>query len=148
MNQRAVARSTATVIAMVLGTALLLLLVYETRRVLVWIIIAAFFATALSPLVSWLERRVSWVRRWLATLAVFLVVFVLLGGLVTLFVLPRVREGTAFADRLPGMIDDARAGRGAVGELLARFHVVNWVRQHQADIKGYTNGLGGTAMSF
>lgn len=148
MDQRTVARSTATVIAMVLGTVLLLLLVYETRQVLVWIIIAAFFATALSPIATWLEHRISWCRRWLATLVVFLVVFIILAGLITLFVLPLVREGTRFADQLPGIINDAKAGRGPVGGLLTKFHVVSWIQQHQADIKGYTAGVGGTAVTF
>src|SRR5919107_5689923 len=87
-------RSTLIVIGLVLLTALSLLLVYEVRRVIVWIVIAAFFATALHPLVSWLERRVRWVRRWLATLVMFLVVFAVLAGLVALFVVPLVREGT------------------------------------------------------
>jgi predicted PurR-regulated permease PerM len=143
-----VVRNTATVIAMVLATALMLLLVYQTRQVLVWMVIAAFLATALAPLVGWIERKVPWCRRWLATLMVFVVVFALLAGLVTLFVLPLVREGTRFADQFPAIVNDARAGRGPVGGLLTRFHVISWVQQHTADIKGYTKGLGGTAVSF
>jgi cobalamin synthase len=46
-DSRSVARSTLIVIGLVVVTALALLLVYETRRVLVWMVIAAFFATAL-----------------------------------------------------------------------------------------------------
>jgi predicted PurR-regulated permease PerM len=147
-DQRSVARTTATVIGLVLLTALALLLVYEVRRVIVWIIIAAFFATALHPLVTWLERRVGWVRRWLATLVVFLVVFAILAGLVAVFVVPLVHEGSQLADQLPGMINDARAGRGPVGDLLQRFHVISWVQAHGAQIQSYASGLGGSTLSF
>jgi len=141
-------RATATVIGLVLLAALGLLLVYEVRRVIVWIIIAAFFATALHPLVSWLERRVRWVRRWLATLVVFLAVFAILAGLVALFVVPLVREGTQLAQQLPDLISDTRAGRGPLGGLLERFHVIPWIQQHSAQIQSYASGLGGSTVAF
>jgi predicted PurR-regulated permease PerM len=147
-DDRSVARTTAIVIGLVLLSALGLLLVYEVRRVIVWIVIAAFFATALHPLVSWLERRVRWVKRWLATLVVYVVVFAVLAGLVALFVVPLVREGTQLAAQLPDMIRDARAGRGPVGGLLQRFHVVNWVQDHSSQIQSYVSGLGGSTLSF
>jgi predicted PurR-regulated permease PerM len=147
-NDRSVARTTAIVIGLVLLSALGLLLVYEVRRVIVWIVIAAFFATALHPLVSWLERRVRWVKRWLATLVVYVVVFAVLAGLVALFVVPLVREGTQLAAQLPDMIRDARAGRGPVGGLLQRFHVVSWVQGHSSQIQSYVSGLGGSTLGF
>src|SRR6185437_13447144 len=147
-DDRSVARTTAIVIGLVLLTVLGLLLVYEVRRVIVWIVIAAFFATALHPLVSWFERRVRWVRRWLATLVVFVVVFVVLTGLVALFVVPLVREGTQLAQQLPDLISDARAGRGPVGELLQRFHVVTWIQEHSTQIQSYASGVGGSTLTF
>jgi predicted PurR-regulated permease PerM len=148
VDDRNVARTTAIVIGLVLLTAIGLLLVYEVRRVVVWIIIAGFFATALHPLVSWLERHVSWIKRWLATLIVFVLVFAIIGGLVSLFVVPLVHEGTQLADQLPGMVDDARNGRGPVGGLMQRFHVVNWVQQHREQLQSYAGGIGGTTVSF
>jgi predicted PurR-regulated permease PerM len=141
-------RATLTVIGLVLLTALGLLLIYEVRHVIVWIVIAAFFATALHPLVSWFERRVRWVRRWLATLVVFVVVFAVLTGLVALFVVPLVREGTQLAQQLPDLISDARAGRGPVGELLQRFHVVTWIQEHSTQIQSYASGVGGSTLTF
>ena len=147
-DDRSVARSAAIVIGMVLVTALGLLLIYEIQRVLIWILIAAFFATALNPTVDWLERRVPWCRRWLATLVVFLIVFAILGGLVSLFVLPLIHEGSQLADQLPGLVRDARAGRGPVGDLLQRFHVLQWVQQHRDQIQSYAGGVGGTTLSI
>ncbi|MEU7871859.1 AI-2E family transporter [Dactylosporangium sp. NPDC049140] len=147
-DNRSVARITAIVIAMVLATGLALLLLYQMRQVLVWIVVAALFATALHPLADWVERHVTWCRRWLSTLVVFLAVFVLLGGLVALFVTPLVHEGARFADEAPQLIADARAGRGPVGDVLRRFHVLQWMQQHREQIQQYVRSLGGGTLAF
>jgi predicted PurR-regulated permease PerM len=136
---RAVARNTMIVIGLVIAAALTMLLVYETRRVLVWMIIAAFFATALHPAVTWVERRATWCRRWLATLVVFIVVLVVLGGLVTLFVVPLVKEGTRFVADLPDLVADVRAGRGPVGGLVERFNLRQYADAER--LQGYTGNL-------
>src|SRR3954468_6765202 len=98
------------VIGLVLATMLLLLLAYETRQVLTWILIAGFFAVALDPAVSWLVRKVRWIRRWLATLIVYLLAVLFIAGLVAVFVVPLVREATQLADQFPGLVSDVRAG--------------------------------------
>jgi predicted PurR-regulated permease PerM len=136
-----VARTTVVVIGMVLLTALVLLLVYATRRVLIWMVVAAFFATALYPVVNWVESRASWLRRWLATLLVFLLVSVAIAGLVALFVVPLVREATQLADDFPHLLSDARQGRGPVGDLLDRFRLREYAQTHSDQIRGYLSGL-------
>jgi predicted PurR-regulated permease PerM len=129
----------------VLGVALLailaLFLIYEARRVLVWILIAGFFAVALHPVVNWVEGRARWLPRWVATLLVFIVVFALLAGLITLFVVPLVREGTQLADDFPKLVEDVRAGRGPVGRLIERFHLREYVSSHSDQIRGYASNL-------
>ncbi|GAA3335613.1 AI-2E family transporter [Amorphoplanes nipponensis] len=135
------------VIGLVLATVLLLTLAYETRRVLTWIVIAVFFAVALHPAVSLLDRRIGWMRRWLATLLVFLLAFAFIAGLVTVFVIPLVREGTQLADDLPALIADIRAGRGPVGDLAERFHVLDYAQSHSAQIRGYLSGLGAPTLA-
>jgi predicted PurR-regulated permease PerM len=140
-RQRSAARTTAVVIGMVLLTALALLLIYSTRRVLVWMVVAAFFATALYPLVNWVESRASWLRRWMATLLVFLVVTVLIAGAVALFVVPLVREGTKLVTDFPDLVRDAREGRGPVGDLVERFRLREWAAEHSEQIQGYLSSL-------
>ena len=110
-----VARRTLVVIGLVLVTFLALLLVRATSQVLTWIVIAAFFAVALNPAVSWVQRRAAFGRRWLATLLVFLVAFVAIAGLTTLFVIPLIREGSQVVADFPKIVEDARSGRGPVG---------------------------------
>jgi predicted PurR-regulated permease PerM len=134
-------RTIAVTIAMVLATAILLLVLREVQRVVVWIIVGAFFAVALYPVVGWVERRVTRGRRSLATLLVFVLVLVVLGGLVTAFAVPLTREGTAFAGQLPHLIDEARAGRGPVGDFLQRTNALTYIQEHQDRIKAFASGL-------
>jgi predicted PurR-regulated permease PerM len=147
-STRSTARTTLVVIGLVLATLLVLLLGYTVRRVLTWIVIAAFFAVALHPVASWLERRITWCKRWLSTLVVFLVVFAVLVGLVTLFVVPLVNEGGRFADQLPQLIRDTQAGRGPLGGLIERFRLREYLSQHGDQLRSYLGGLGAPTLAF
>lgn len=142
------ARRTLIVIGLVLATVAALFLAYETRRVLTWIVISVFFAVALHPAVTWATRRLAFGRRWLGTLLVFVVVFVVLAGLVTLFVVPLVNEGAQVARDFPRIVEDARNGRGPVGGLMERFHVVQYVQDNADKIRGYASGLGAPTLAF
>lgn len=141
-------RTILAAIGLVLAAYLALLLVVQTRRVLVWTVIALFFAVALYPAVDAIERRVPRCRRSVATLLVFLLAVVAIAALVALFVTPLAHEGSRLAGRLPGMIEDAKAGRGPVGDLLERTHVLSYVQQHQEQIRSYATGLGTPALAF
>jgi predicted PurR-regulated permease PerM len=134
-------RTIAVTIAMILVTVLLLRVLYDVRMILTWIVVAAFFAVALYPVVGWVQRRVAARSRALATLLVFVLVLVVLGGLVTAFTVPLAQEGTKFAGQLPQLIDDARAGRGPVGDFLDRTNALNYVQDNQDRIKSFASGL-------
>ena len=135
-------RTILTTIGLVLVTALLLYILMHTARVLTWIVVGAFFAVALYPLVNVVQNRMlGGKRRALATFLVFLVVFLILVALITAFAVPLVNEGTKLAGQLPGLIADAKAGRGAVGDLLQRFHVLTWVQNNQDRISSFAAGL-------
>jgi predicted PurR-regulated permease PerM len=140
-GDRVPVRTIATTIAMVLATVLLLLVIRDVSRVLTWIVVAIFFAVALYPLVSWVDRHVTGGRRALSTLLVFLAIVVSLGGLITAFAVPLAREGTAFATQLPSLVADAKAGRGAIGGFLDRTNALNLIQDHQTQIKHYASGL-------
>ncbi|MGH4025857.1 MAG: AI-2E family transporter [Pseudonocardiaceae bacterium] len=147
-RDRVPVRTILVTISLVLATALSLLLIYEIRRVLVWMIIALFFAVALYPVVNWVEKKMTWCRRALATLLVFLLVLAGIAGLVGVFAVPLGREAVDFANRLPALLADARAGRGPIGELLTRTNAVQWVQQHQDRIGEYVSSLGTSALAL
>jgi predicted PurR-regulated permease PerM len=139
-RRRVPVRTILATIGLVLLTALALLLVYELRQILVWIVVAGFFTVALYPVVNWVERHVGG-HRTLATLLVFLLVIVILAGLLTLFIIPLAREGAAFAQHVPQLVNDARAGRGPLGRLLERTNALTWVQNNSARIGAYATGL-------
>jgi predicted PurR-regulated permease PerM len=141
-------RTILATIGLVLATVLLLLFVRAVERVLVWIVIAGFFAVALYPVVNWVERHARWCRRSLATLAVFLLVVIVLGGLIAVFAVPLAREGTALAHQLPSLISDARAGRGPVGHLLVRTHLLDYLQRNEGRVRSFISGLGAPALGF
>ncbi|MEV4819806.1 AI-2E family transporter [Micromonospora tulbaghiae] len=128
-SDRSTARRTLIVIGLVLATVVGLALVWATRRVLVWGLVAVFFAVALKPLVDRLERRVR--RRALATLLVFLAAFALFAAVGALIVVPLVDEVGRFADRAPELVREAQAGQGPLGRLLERFHLLRYAEPGQ-----------------
>ena len=135
-------RTILATIALLLATALLLYIVVETRQILTWCVVGAFFAVALAPLVGLVERKVfGGKRRSLATLLVFLVAFLLLAAVVTAFAVPLTQEGTKVAGQLPTIIDDARNGRGPIGDLLERTNALQWVQDNQDKISNFASGL-------
>ncbi|WBB68947.1 AI-2E family transporter [Micromonospora sp. WMMD812] len=139
-DDRRTARRALIVIGLLLATLLGLALVYATRRVLVWILIAAFFAVALKPLVDWLQRR--WVhRRALATLLVFAATFVVLTALAAVIIVPLVDELARFADRAPELLRETRAGRGPIGRLMEKVGLREYLANHSDQVRQYGERL-------
>ncbi|MEV4349102.1 AI-2E family transporter [Actinoplanes sp. NPDC049596] len=143
-----VARRTLVVIGLVLATLLVLLLIRATSQVLTWILIAVFFAVALHPAVNWVERRAAFGKRWLATLLVFLLALILIGGLVTLFLVPLIKEGLQVAQDFPKIIEDARSGRGPVGGLIERYNLFQYAQDHADQFRQYASGLGAPTLGL
>lgn len=146
-EDRSIARRAMIVIGLVLATVFGLALIWATRRVLIWVLIAAFFAVALKPLVDALERRLVR-RRALATLLVFLAAAVLLIALAAVIVLPLLDEVGRFADRAPELLREARAGRGPFGELLERLRLREYANSHADQIKRYGAQLSQPAVGL
>ncbi|MGW3788142.1 AI-2E family transporter [Micromonospora chokoriensis] len=139
-DDRATARRTLIVIGLVLASAFALAFVYATRRVLTWAVVAAFFAVALKPLVDRLQHRLVR-RRSVATLLVFLAAFALLAILAALILVPLFDEVGRFADRAPGLLQDARAGQGPLGRLLERTGARRYVSEHSEQLRDFGTQL-------
>lgn len=140
-------RTILATIGFVLLTALLLYILNAAAQVVTWIVVAAFFSVALYPLVGFVQRKVfRGKRRSLATLLVFLLVFVVFAAIVTAFAVPLASEGTKLAGQLPQMIEDARNGKGPIGNLLERTNALQWVQDHQATIQNFAKGLTSPAV--
>ncbi|WP_233495658.1 AI-2E family transporter [Geodermatophilus sp. TF02-6] len=135
-------RTILAVIGLLLATALLVYVVLEIRQVLTWIVVGAFFAVALSPVVGWVQRRLlGGRRRALATFGVFLVAFLVLAAVMAAFAVPLVQEATRLATQLPDQIAAAQAGQGPVGGLLVRTHALQWIQDNQDRISSFASSL-------
>jgi predicted PurR-regulated permease PerM len=141
-------RTILATIGLILATVVAVLFVMRVEQVLVWMLIALFFTVAIYPVVNFVQRRMTWCRRSLATLVVFLVVILVLGGLLTAFAVPLATQGTDLAGQLPTIIGDARAGRGPVGDLLERTNALQFVQNNEARIREFATGLGTPALNL
>ncbi|MEV0157256.1 AI-2E family transporter [Micromonospora sp. NPDC050686] len=139
-DDRRTARRAMIVIGLLLATVAGLALVWETRRVLSWLVVAAFFAVALKPAVDALQRRLV-PRRALATLLVFLAAFTVLAALGAGIVLPLLNEVSRFVDRAPEVYREARVGRGPLGEMLERLRIREYVTSHPEQLRRYGDQL-------
>jgi predicted PurR-regulated permease PerM len=139
-QSRVPVRTIAATIGMVLLTAVALLLGWEVRRVLTWIVVAALLAVILGPLVDLAHRRLH-LRRALATLLVFLVALVALAGILIMFIRPLANEGSQFIDRVPRYVEQARTGRGPIGDLVQRYNLDEYLQRNHARLRESANRL-------
>ncbi|HKB20949.1 MAG TPA: AI-2E family transporter [Gaiellaceae bacterium] len=151
MEERLV-RFRATTVLAILGIAIavgiLLEVIWISRHILAWVLIAVFLALALNPAVEWFQRH-GVKRRGAATAVTVLLTLAGLVALGALFVPTLVHEVNGFAHALPGYIDDITHRRGRLGFLESKYHITQRVRD-QVEHGGASKllGLTGTAVSI
>jgi predicted PurR-regulated permease PerM len=133
-----------TVVWVVLLSACVLLFLFQIRRILLWILVAVFFAAVLSPAVGFLERRRM--RRGLAVAIVTVGLVVVLGAIGYAFARPLVTQAVEFSRNLPETIDRIREAP-VVRQLLERLNIQNRVDQASADLPDQLVGLSGPLLS-
>jgi predicted PurR-regulated permease PerM len=121
------------------------LLVWKLRRIIGLIVIAAFFATILNPLVDALTRLRM--RRSVATSIVFFLGVLAFAGLVYTFVRPIYDAGQDFARDIPGFVERATNGEGRVGELMKQFNIDEKVAENAPKLQDALSNAGGPAIS-
>jgi predicted PurR-regulated permease PerM len=141
-------RTILSVLGLVIAVWALLRIISIARHVIVWFLIALFLALAINPLVEWLQRR--GVRsRGLASGSAFALVALTLALIGALFIPTLVRNVNNLVDAVPGYVDDITKGRGRLGFLETKYHVVEKVRE-QVEKGGARRllGLSGTAVAI
>lgn len=138
-------RTILATVAVVAGSLLVYELLRELGRIIAWLVVAGFLALVLAPAVDRVQRHLH-LRRGLATAGVFLGVVVLFFAMLGAFITPVVRQADKFAQGLPQYVEDARNGKGAVGDLIERYDLDKWVDEHQADIQDAVTGAGTPAL--
>ncbi|MEO8696968.1 MAG: AI-2E family transporter [Acidimicrobiales bacterium] len=129
------------------ATVATIALIAVTVRILIWMLIAGFFAIVLAPAVARVQAHVRG-RRAVATSIVMFSSALLVIGLLTLFALPVRTQAISAATDLPGTIDAAAEGKGPVGQSVQKLHLQSFVREHQSDIEKWADDLQGSSFSI
>jgi predicted PurR-regulated permease PerM len=144
---RVEARTVVNVLLIVLGFVLLLEVIWLSRQVITWILVALFLALALNPAVEFFQRIGLKRRGYAAALTSFLTLLVMF-GLGSLFIPTLVSEANDFVGAVPDYVDDISKGRGPLGDLADRYDLVERVRTAvQSSGASGALGLSGTALT-
>ena len=142
-------RSVAAVVALLLAAWTLLHVLSVARQVVTWFLIALFLTMALNPAVEFLERH-GVRRRGLSVALAYLGVLGVFAAIGYLFVPTLVHQVNEFVRAVPGYVDDLTAGRGKLGFLETKYHIVERVREavNKGDAAKRIFGLSGTAIAL
>jgi predicted PurR-regulated permease PerM len=141
-------RTVMTVLVVLLGVGVGLYVLWISRQVLSWVLVALFLALALNPAVERLQRR--WVRRrGLAVAITYVGALVVAAAIGAAFVPTLVEQVRHFSDAVPGYVEDLTKGRGRLGFLETRYHIVDKVREaiKSGGSAGRVIGVTGTAVA-
>jgi predicted PurR-regulated permease PerM len=132
----------------VIAIAAVLEILWIARHVVSWMLIALFLALALDPLVRFIERRVR-VRRGPAIGVAYLLVIAVAAAVGWSFVPKLIDEVNGFVQALPDYVHQLTHGRGRLGFLETKYHIVEKVRE-QVNKGGASRifGLSGAAVSI
>jgi predicted PurR-regulated permease PerM len=115
------------ILVILLGVGAVLYVLWVARHVLSWLLIALFLALALNPAVEFFQRH--GVRsRGLSAGLTFLLAIGAVVGLGFLFIPTLVDQVNAFANKVPDYVSDLTHGRGRLGFLETKYHVVERVK--------------------
>ena len=120
-------RTVLTVAGILLALAIVLWIVWVSRRVFIWVLVSLFLALALDPAVNALQRR-GIRRRGTAVTVVFLLAVLCIAGLGALIIPTIVQQVNDLVDAAPGYVHDLTRGRGPLGFLETKYHVVERVQ--------------------
>jgi len=119
-------RTIFAILGILLGVAIVLYVLWVARHVLSWLLIALFLALALNPAVELLQRR--GLGRGLASGITFVVALAVVAGMAALFIPTLVDQVNSFANKVPDYVHDLTQGRGRLGFLETRYHIVERIK--------------------
>jgi predicted PurR-regulated permease PerM len=131
-------RSVVTVLGLVVAALVLVGFVLVAQHALTLIAISLFLALALNPAVLFFERRGLSRGAAVGAVSVAALIVAVLLGLV--LIPPLVNEISKFIDALPSLVNDITKGRGTLGNLADKYHVVDKLKS-----LGSSDALSGAA---
>jgi len=138
------------ILALVIGTILLLAILHQALHALLLSGIAVFLALALNAPVSWLSRHLPGKlrgRRGLATALSTLLVVILLAAFIASLVPPIVRQTETLIDRAPQLVRDIRSSDSGIGKLVTRYHLQGQIDEISDQLGARLQRASGSAVS-
>jgi predicted PurR-regulated permease PerM len=140
-------RAVLSFLGVLLTVGVVLYVLWISRQVISWILVALFLAVALNPAVESLQRHLVR-KRGLAVAITFVGALIAAAAVIGAFAPTAVSQGRHFSEALPGYADDLTHGRGRLGFLETKYHVVDKVRKAVKDGGGAKFlGITGTALA-
>jgi predicted PurR-regulated permease PerM len=130
-------RTVLMVALVLLGVVVLVEVVLMSERVLIWMFVSLLLALALNPAVD-LFLRHGIRRRGAAAAIVYLLVAAFLAGVGALIIPTLAQQVGDFIQAVPGYVQELTRGRGPLGFLETKYHVVERVQKA-------VNGSGGSS---
>jgi predicted PurR-regulated permease PerM len=127
-----IAAAAAVTIAFIDLNVALVVGLWVLRKIVLYAVVAFFFALLLTPATRFLKRR--GVSHGVAATIVFLGGLLVAAGLVYLFASPLVTSAVHFGHEIPQLIRNTRKGRGPLGRLVYRLHLQKYLSEGSAAI--------------
>jgi predicted PurR-regulated permease PerM len=140
-------RTIVVTVAVVAATYLAGKLIYRLRDILLLMAVAGFVALLLNPLVVVLERRLR-LRRGASVTIVSLLAALGFIGLALAFGYPLVNGITHLANRLPSYVASAESGKGWIGHIARKYHILTWVQRNTPKLVTYAQSLSKPALTI
>jgi len=138
-------RTIVATVSIVVAAGLIVVLAWVLRTDLLLIGAAAFIAVLLAQPVATLEGR--GLRRSFATSIVFGTGVIVFCGVVFLLGSPLVSHVNYFATHLQDLVKQAEHGKGPIGRLLTRLHVLSWVQRNHSKLSQFAKNLAKPALA-
>ncbi|MDX6468566.1 MAG: hypothetical protein QOF75_369 [Gaiellaceae bacterium] len=136
-------RTVFAVLGILIMVGVVLYVLWVARHVVSWILISLFFTLALNPAVAWLQSH-GLPSRGLSTGVVFVLALAGVAALGAAFIPTLVDQVDNFANKVPTYVDQLTHGRGRLGFLETRYHIVEKVKNavHNGGVGRFAVGAG------
>jgi predicted PurR-regulated permease PerM len=136
-------RTIFAVLGILIMVGIVLYVLWVARHVVSWILISLFLTLALNPAVAWLQAH-GLPSRGLSTGVVFVLALAAVAALGVAFIPTLVDQVDNFANKVPTYVDQLTHGRGRLGFLETRYHIVEKVKNavHNGGVGRFAVGAG------
>ncbi|HVE81168.1 MAG TPA: AI-2E family transporter [Candidatus Dormibacteraeota bacterium] len=145
-------RTVIRILAIAVGFFIVLWLLLQVQRELIWVATASFLALTLNPAVVWLQQYMPKKNRLAAIGSVFILMGLVVAAISSILIPPLLTQSQKMVQELPVLIDDMRDSSSSVGQFVNRYNLVDRIKSEQeqlfTQISKATGSFVGVAQSL